>query len=108
MMMNFKKAAFIVILFVFVFVFLFLFISSSKIRKNHEELCKQLVYRRNKSEHYYPSQVPFFLNQFFDTFIWTVINKIPPTPWKSKKSLRQEEKGVDIYRCKLKIKELLN
>ena len=79
MMMNFKKAAFIVLLFVlfcFFFVFVYLLVKNSQKSRG----IVQTVYRRNKSEDYYPSQVPFFLNQFFDTFIWTVINKIPPTP----------------------------
>ena len=56
----------------------FLFLCSSKSGTNYEELCKRLLY--NKSEHYYPLSPNFFLNQFFDTVIWTEINKIPPTP----------------------------
>ena len=39
----------------------FLFLCSSKSRTNYEELCKQLLYRVNKSEHYYPLSPNFFL-----------------------------------------------
>ena len=41
--------------------FVFLFLCSSKSRTNYEELCKQLLYRLNKSEHYYPLSPNFFL-----------------------------------------------
>ena len=45
----------------FLFFCFFLFLCSSKRRTNYEELCKRLLYRLNKSEHYYPLSPNFFL-----------------------------------------------
>ena len=57
MMMNLRNTSFHCS---FCFV-VFLFLCSSKSRTNYEELCKQLLYRVNKSEHYYPLSPNFFL-----------------------------------------------